>query len=65
MNRTQYFDDLIKKSGLKKVFIAKNIGISYFALQKKITGISEFKANELKIFAELVGQTTDELVKHL
>lgn len=45
----------IELSGLKKIWIAKKIGLSYFALLNKIHNKSQFKAGEIKSLCSLLG----------
>lgn len=40
------FDDAVQKSGLKKQYIAKKIGISYDSLRKKMSGELKWKVDE-------------------
>ena len=51
----------VEKSGLKKVFIADKLGITYQGYLKKETGKTEFKAKEVSIMQTLVGLSTKEV----
>ena len=55
MTNTQLLNDLIKKSGLKKVYIAEKAGLSPVGLHHCITGKSEFKASQIGIICNLLG----------
>lgn len=45
---------IIESSGLKKTFIAKELGLSYQGYLKKENGRSEFMANEISILKDLL-----------
>jgi hypothetical protein len=45
---TNLLNDSIKRSGLKRTWIAEQLGLSYFGFQKKVNNESQFKANEIK-----------------
>ncbi len=47
MTDTYKLKCLILKSGLKLKYIALEMGITYYSLQKKINNIVEFKASEI------------------
>lgn len=53
--------DVIEKSGLKKVFIADKLGITYQGYLKKENGKTEFKAKEVSIMQTLLGLSTKEV----
>lgn len=64
MTNTSLLEDQIEKSGYKKSFIAKQIGISAYALAMKINNESEFKANEINVLSRLLNidvQTRDAI----
>jgi DNA-binding XRE family transcriptional regulator len=46
--------EIIAESGLKKVFIAEKLGISYQGYLKKENGNSEFMANEIAVLKDLL-----------
>ena len=54
MTDTLALREAIEKSGLKYGRIAKEMGISYYTLQKKIDNIVEFKASEIKKLSSLL-----------
>jgi len=47
MLNSELLGSCIESSGLKKQFIAKKLGLTPYGLQKKINGITEFKASEI------------------
>ncbi len=55
MTNTKLLEEKIDKSGYKKSYIAKAIGLkSTFGLLKKIRNESEFKATEINILCDLL-----------
>ena len=54
MTNTALLEEYISKSGYKKSFIAKALGITAYALALKIHNKSEFKANEIDILCKLL-----------
>jgi len=61
MTNTIKLRNKIEDSGLKYGYIAKKIGISRFALNKKINNESEFKSSEILIICEILGvESLDE-----
>lgn len=61
MTDTARLKDLVKESGLKKVFIAEKLGITYQGYQKKESGNSEFSASEIKTLKKLLNLSTKEV----
>ena len=57
VTNSEELNKLIKKSGLKRGYIADVVGISYYSLNKKINNESPFKAGEIQIMCELLGIT--------
>ena len=55
MTDTKRLEDLIKKMGYKKLFVAKMLGLTPYGLQKKICNETEFKAGEIKKLCDLLG----------
>lgn len=47
MTDTKLLNEIISKSGLKKQFIAEQLGISRYSLMQKINNIVEFKISEV------------------
>ena len=54
MTDTSVLLSKIKKSGLKKGYIAEKLGITVYGLQKKIENRSQFKAEEIKILCNVL-----------
>lgn len=54
MTNTTMLEKYIEDSGYKKSFIAKQIGISSYALSLKINNKSEFKGTEMTIISKLL-----------
>ena len=54
MTNTELLEKLIKDSGLKLAFIAEKLGITRQALYKKIKGLANFTAPEIKILCDLL-----------
>ena len=54
MTKTSLLEQYIEKSGYKKSFIAKQLGITAYAFSLKINNKSEFKANEIAILCKLL-----------
>lgn len=61
MTNTALLEEKIDKSGYKKSYIAKAIGLkSTFGLSKKIRNENEFKATEINILCDLLNIKTLE-----
>lgn len=54
MTNTSLLEQYIEKSGYKKSFIAKKLGITSYAFTLKINNKSEFKASEITILCKLL-----------
>lgn len=54
MTNTSLLEQYIKNSGLKKSFIAKQLGITTYSFAQKVNNKSEFKANEITILCKLL-----------
>lgn len=54
MTNTKLLNDAINESGLKREWIAKQIGITRVALCEKISNRREFKASELVKLAKIL-----------
>lgn len=54
MTNTVLLNKKILESGLKREFIAKNLGISRFSFNKKIKNEVEFKATEINSLCKLL-----------
>lgn len=54
MTNTSLLEDYIKKSGYKKSFIAKQIGLTSYGFMLKVNNQSEFKASEMTSLCKLL-----------
>ena len=54
MTNTALLEEYIEKSGYKKSFIAKALGISAYALSMKISNKTEFKGSEMDTLCKLL-----------
>ena len=55
MTNTALLEEKIIKSGLKKSYIAKAIGLSSYGLALKIQNTNEYKASEIEKMCHLLG----------
>lgn len=60
MTDTVRLNDEIKKSGLKKGWIASELGLSSYGFHRKINNINQFKAGEIKGLCQLLNITSLE-----
>ena len=60
MTNTELLNEYIDKSGYKRAFIAKALGITAYGLALKINNKSEFKASEMTILCELLNISTED-----
>ena len=58
-------ETLINEKGLKKSFIAKNLGVSVESLRKKLKGLVDFKVSELIKLSDILNLSVESLVKIL
>jgi hypothetical protein len=58
MTDTVRLKEEIKRSGLKKGWIALELGLSSYGFQRKINNESEFKAGEIKSLCQLLKITS-------
>ena len=54
MTNTSLLEQYIEKSGYKRSYIAKQLGLTTYGLALKINNKSEFKASEMKTLCELL-----------
>ena len=54
MTDSEALRNIIAESGLKYKFIASNLNISPYGLQKKIDNITEFKAREILMMQRIL-----------
>ena len=52
----------IKQSGVKKIVIAKKMGITPAGLYNKLNGKRDFNATEIKGIAHAIGLTGDDIL---
>ncbi len=62
---TLYLENIIKKSGKKKMYLAKKCGISVQSLRLKIKGIYDFTTSEVKILCDELGITDAKLMQKI
>lgn len=55
MVNTTLLCEVIKKSGLKRYYIAEKLNLTTYGLQKKIENNTQFKADEIKEFCNILG----------
>lgn len=55
MTNTALLRTRIKESGYKMSFLAKAICVSPYGFQRKVDGMNEFTANEIKILSTRLG----------
>lgn len=60
MTNTPLLEQYIEKSGYKRSYIAKQLGVTSYTLSMKIQNESEFKASEIGILCELLGIGIEE-----
>ncbi|WP_077611994.1 hypothetical protein [Clostridium sp. Marseille-P2415] len=60
MTDTVRLNDEIKTSGLKKGWIAAELGLSSYGFHRKINNASQFKAGEIKGLCQLLNITSLE-----
>lgn len=60
MTNTQLLVEAIEKSGYKRSYIAKAIGLSRYSLALKIENKNEFKASEINALCEVLNITSLE-----
>lgn len=64
MTNPSVLEEKIRSCGMKKSWIAKQLGISPTCLWKKMRGDREFKASEMQTLCDLLGiKTMDEMAK--
>ena len=54
MTNTMLLRGRIKDSGYKMSFLAKQIDITPYSFQRKIDGLNEFTASEIKILCDIL-----------
>lgn len=61
MVKTLKLEEKIKESGLKKAYIAKQLGMSPFTLTRKINNRAKFDIEEASLIAKLLNLTANEV----
>lgn len=54
MTNTTLLEERIRESGLKKTYLAEQLGLSYQGLYLKIIGKNEFTASEIQKLSDLL-----------
>ena len=54
MTNTKMLEKYIERSGYKKSFIAKQLGLTAYGFMLKVNNENEFKASEMAILCELL-----------
>ncbi len=65
MTNTVRLNELIRKSGLKKGWIAASLHLSSYGFRRKLWNKSQFKAGEIKLLCELLGIVTLEEISDI
>ncbi len=65
MTDTETLNELIKNSGLKKEYIAEQLGISVPTLKRKINNEYEFKQSEITTLQKILKLSDKEVKKIL
>ena len=65
MTNTVRLNELIKKSGLKKGWIADRLHLSSYGFRRKLWNKSQFKAGEIKVLCELLGIASLEEISNI
>ena len=60
MTNTPLLEDYIDRSGYKRSYIAKRLGVSSYTLAMKINNESEFKASEIDSMCEILSIDMDQ-----
>ena len=60
MTNTTLLEKKIEESGLRKSYIAKELGLSTYGLSLKIKNVNEFKASEIDKMCLVLGITNLE-----
>jgi len=62
---TERLRKIIGDSGLKLEYIAKQLDITRFSLQKKLENVTEFKASEIQKMCEVLNIMDSELKEQI
>lgn len=55
--------DVIRKSGLKKTYLAEALGLSYQGFLNKLNGANEFTASEIGILKKVLNLSDKDVVR--
>lgn len=61
MTNVELLSKAIKKSGLRRRFIADSLEMGYDSFYKKCNGKTQFKASEIKALSELLHLSLEEM----
>ena len=65
MTDTERLRKIIGESGLKLEYIAKQLDITRFSLQKKLENVTEFKASEIQRLCDVLNITDTDLKEQI
>lgn len=54
MNNVKLLEEKISESGYKKKYIAKQLGLTYAGLQRKVTNVSTFTSTEISALCKIL-----------
>lgn len=54
MTNTEALNEIIEGSGLKKKYIAEQLGLSPYGMQRKIENVTEFKSTEIATLCKVL-----------
>ena len=60
MTNTKQLEKYIEKSGYKRSYLAKALGITSYSLALKINNKSEFKASEISVLSNVLGISVED-----
>ena len=63
MTNTKLLEEKIRQSGLKKGYLAEQLGISRTTFYTLLRNNSDFKASQIKTLCDILGITDDETLK--
>ena len=61
MTNTELLNEIIKKSGLKKAFLAEKVGLTRVGFSNCLSGKAEFKASQIAVLCDLLDIRSLEL----
>lgn len=60
MTNTYELRKAIEQSGLKYKYLAEQLGLSTYGLQKKIDNVNEFKASEIEKLSDILSLSVEK-----